>query len=516
MLALSECAAPQSQTGAGSRKLVIQLARLGDFLQTTPLLAALGRPDLLVTPAQAPLAQACRHRGKVMILDPATLEEAAESGEPGRLRLARLQGMLGPIWREPIAEIYNLNLSALCAGLAAGWPQARLHGWHWRDGKLAGESWGSFMMGMVADRRLTRLHLSDILASYAKPAGPPLERLDHRVEQAARERAANSLPPGRPLVALQLGANNDLRRWPIASFAALAQELMAQGAGVVLVGSSRERVLGRRLKRELGPAGGQVCDLMGSTDLTTLAAVLEASDLTVSADTGTLHLATAVGGRGARVLALYMGPAQAHETGPYGRGHLVLQARDQCGPCQENAPACQGQAPCRKIITPQIALKACLSLLHGSSASRAARGLDLPAGLEALAGELDGFGQRYIRLTPQPLSTGEGLAMALREAGRILLRPDYEYEHGLIAQELESEYLPPSEPARQELHVLARAADRLRLAAEAGDAAALKRVLADAPGLKALGNAAWQEKPAGLSQACRAASAVLEMSAGIK
>lgn len=518
-MALSERAAPQSQIGAGARKLVIQLARLGDFLQTTPLLAALGKPDLLVTPAQAPLAQACRHRGRVMILDPTALEDAAESGEPGRLRLARLQGMLGPIWREPIAEIYNLNLSALCASLAAGWPQARLHGWQWRDGKMAGASWSSFMMGMVADRRLTRLHLSDILASYAAPQGPPLERLDHRVEQAARERAALLLPSGRPLVALQLGANNDLRRWPIASFAALAKELLAQGVGILLVGSSRERVLGRRLKRELGPSGGQVCDLMGSTDLTTLAAVLEASDLTVSADTGTLHLATAVGGRGARggrVLALYMGPAQAHETGPYGREHLVLQARDQCGPCQENAPACQGKAPCRKIITPQIALKACLSLLQGSSASRAARGLDLPAGLEALAGELDGFGQRYIRLTPQPLSTGEGLALALREAGRILLRPDYEYEPGLIAQELESQYLPPSEPARQELQALTRATGRLRLAAEAGDAAALKRVLADAPGLKALVNAAWREKPAGLSQACRAASAVLEMSAGIK
>jgi ADP-heptose:LPS heptosyltransferase len=511
-LALSKRAASPSQESAPSERLVIQLARLGDFLQTTPLLAALGKPHVLVTPAQAPLAQACRHRGKVIILDPATVEDAAGSDEPERLRLARLQGTMRPIWQEQVSEVYNLNLSALCASVADGWPGAKQHGWHWQEGKLAGASWSSFMMGMVADRRLTRLHLTDILASYASPDGPPLERLDHEVSRTARESAASLLPSGRPLVALQLGANNDLRRWPIASYAALAKELADQGAGIILVGSSRERVLGRRLKREMGAAGEVVRDLMGYTDLLTLAAVLEASDLAISADTGTLHLATAVG---ARALALYMGPAQVHETGPYGQGHLVLQARDNCGPCQENAPVCQGKAPCRNIITPQIALQASLALLQGSSASRAARDLALPAGLEALAGELDGFGQRYSRLNPQPLNLGEGLALALREAGRMLLRPGYEFADGLISQELRAEYVPMDDSARQGLDALARAAGQLSLAVEAGDTGAVKRVMADAPGLRALAYAAENEKPAGLSQACRVASAVLRMAAEI-
>ncbi len=509
-MALSEHPSPATNRQADSRQLVIQLARLGDFLQTTPLLAALGKPDVLVTPAQAPLARACRHRGQVLILDPATLEDAAHSQDSQVLRLARLQGVLEPFWRKPITEIYNLNLSALCASLAAGWPKAKLRGWHWNDGKLSGEDWSPFMMGMVADRRLTRLHLTDILASYAEPSGPPLERLDHQVDQAARQRAAALLPPGRPLVALQLGANNDLRRWPIASFAALAQELMAQGVSIVLVGSSRERVLGRRLKREMGVSGEKVCELIGRTDLLTLAAVLEATDLTISADTGSLHLATAVG---ARVLALYMGPAQVHETGPYGHGHLVLQARDQCGPCQENAPTCQGRASCRNLIVPQAALKASLALLQGSSARRAARNLDLPDGVAALASELDRFGQRYGYLAPQPLSTGAGLALALREAGRLLLRPRHDFVISEVNQELASEYRPAMESSKQELQGLARAADQMALAVEMGDLAAVQRVLGVAPGLKALGQAASGASPAGLSQVCRAASAVLQLSA---
>jgi ADP-heptose:LPS heptosyltransferase len=512
-LALSERVASEKPAGAETRKLVIQLARLGDFLQTTPLLAALGGPDVLVTPAQAPLALACRHRGQVMILDPATLEDAARAAEPDRLRLARLEGILRPLWQEPIAEIYNLNLSALCASVAAGWPKAKQHGWRWAEGRLRGEDWSPFMMGMVADRRLTRLHLTDILASYAAPQGPPLQRLDHQVSQTARQRAAGLLPSGRPLVALQLGANNDLRRWPINSFAALAKGLMSQGASLVLVGSSRERVLGRRLKRELGQAGEAICDLMGRTDISTLAAVLEVSDLIISADTGSLHLATAVG---ARVLALYMGPAQVHETGPYGHGHLVLQARDKCGPCQESSPICQGKAPCRKLITSQAVLKASMALLQGASARRAAGDLDLPEGVEALAGELDRFGQRYRRLRPSPLTTGEGLALALREAGRLLLRPIYDFIDSQAAEELQSEYEPPAQSARQELEGLSRAAGQLAMAAEMGDRSVMEKVLRAAPGLRALGNIINGESPAGLSQACRAASAVLELSSGIR
>lgn len=508
MLALSERTPAKPKPQAGGASLVIQLARLGDFLQTTPLLAALGKPHVLVTPAQAPLALACRHRERVFIMDPATLEDAAGASESPRLRLARLGGLLEPLAGLAVGEVYNLNLSGLCAGLASLWPGAGVHGWRWQERRIAGEAWSPFLMNLVADRRLTRLHLSDILASYAAPQGPPLERLEHRVEPAARQKARELLPAGRPLAALQLGANNDLRRWPVASFALLAKGLWAQGVGLVLVGSGRERVLARRLLRELGEGGREARDLMGRTDLPTLAAVLEACDLTVSADTGSLHLATAVG---SRVLALFMGPAQVHETGPYGHGHLVLQARDQCGPCQEHAPVCQGAAPCRRLISPQEALKAALALLGGASARRAAAGLSLPPGVEALAGEMDAFGQRYRPLQARPLSLGEGLAYSLREAGRLLLRPDYDFQADQVGRELAEGYSAPSQETRRQLAGLAGAAARLAAACHNGDADAARRVMAQAPGLKPLALTAGPQAPAGLSHACRAASAVLAM-----
>ncbi len=495
-------------------RLVIQLARLGDFLQTTPLLAALKRSApqrplaVLVRPAQVPLARACSWVDQVLSLDPVLVEDAAgAAGEGARLRLARLLGLLEPVWRYPAGEVLNLNLSRLAALVARGWSGARLGGWRLEGGALVGEPWTPFLMRLVGDRRLTRLHLVDILASYGRPPHRPLDRLDHRLSPEAAARAAELLPPGDRPVVLQLGANNDLRRWPVRYFARLARGLTEAGHPVVLVGSSRERVLARRLGRELGRPAGAVCDLMGRTDLATLGGVLASAALVVSADTGTLHLATAVG---TPVLALYMGPAQAHETGPYGAGHLVLQARDHCGPCQEHNPACGGKAPCRRLITPGLALAAARGLMRGDPAPRAVAGQEIPAGVDPLEGVQDQFGQRYRHLRPRPLDTATGLALALRQAGRVLLRPEGDIP-GMeaLAGELAGEHRPAPEQHARHLAGLARAARRLAGAAAAGDTPAAERILAQAPGLSPLGVLVGPGAPPGLVSACTRAAEAL-------
>jgi hypothetical protein len=366
-------------------------------------------------------------------------------------------------------------------------------------------------MALVADRRLTRLHLCDILASYAQPEGPPLPRLSYRLGSAEKNRASQLLPPGRPRVALQLGANNDLRRWPLESFASLAKSLAGQGASLVVLGTVAERGLGQRLRQALG-ADLPLCDLMERTDLPGLAGVLAGCDLLVSADTGTLHLATALG---TPCLALYMGPAQAHETGPYGAGHLVLQARDACGPCQEHNPACGGQAPCRQLITPAAAAQAALALLGGARAAQAAAGLDLPPTVEPLEGVLDSFGQRYRQLIPRPLDSLTGLALALRQAGRILLRPAYQHDPQALASELAQEHLPPAPEQARELEYLRQGAAKLVRAASLADPRQASQVGAGWPGLRSLALLAGPQAPPRLEQACRTALACLESAAEI-
>jgi len=489
------------------QRLVIQLARLGDFLQTTPLLAALGGAAVLVAPAVAPLARASRWVRAVHLLDPDALHQAASAHEPLRLRLARLAGLVRPLGELPVREVFCLNFSPLCAALAAAWPGVRVRGWRLAEGRLAGEPWSAFLLRLMTHRPLSRLHLCDVLASYADPAGPPLSAPDYRLEDRARQQAEALLPPGRPRVALQLGATHPQRRWPLGAFAELARYLVGRGVSLVLVGSAAERPLGRRLQRR---AGVPLADLMGRTDLSTLAGVLAACELVVSSDTGTLHLATAVG---ARVLGLYMGPAQVHETGPYGSGHLVLRARESCAPCVEARPPCGGEAPCRGRITPAVAGRAAEALLSGATAQEAARGLEPPPEVEALAAEMDAFGQRYRRLRPVSLGVERALALALREAGRVIMRSAYRPDPRALAAELEGEYRPhPQED--QDLAAAARAAAVLARAAGRGDALAARRVLNQVPALQSLAGLVGPGAPPRLEAACIAAARVLELCAG--
>lgn len=499
--------------------LVVQLARLGDFLQSTPLLACLrqahpqARLVAAVSPAQAPLARACRYVDRLVILDPAALAGLAQAG-PDPASRAVLRSLLEPLWQIEPQAVYNLNHHPLSACLAASWPQARLRGWRLAGSTgLAGESWSSFVLAMVADRRLTRLHLCDIMASYADPPQPALESLDYRLDRREQQAAQGLAPDGRgPLVALQPGANNDLRRWPLESFAQLARGLLDQGARLALVGAAQEGPLARRLHQALGRPAGGVSDLMGRTSLGQLAGLLSQCDLVVSGDTGTLHLATALG---AKVLALFMGPAQVHETGPYGPGHLVLQARGDCGPCWEHAPACQGQAPCRRLLAPQLVLRAALALLRGEKAEQIGARLDLAPGTEALLGVMDSFGQSYRPLQERPLTAADALALALRQAGRLLLRSSYQAPLEQLVSDWARDFSAPDDQEAKGLEGLGRAARALAQAAAQSDAPAASRAVQQAPGLRPLAGQIGVSPTQALIRSVEAATEILALASSI-
>lgn len=436
--------------------LVLQLARLGDFLQTTPFLAALKscqyrRLQVLVQPPQARLAWASGLVDEVHVLNPRDLETAINSHDPWPLKAARLGGLLG--WLENIKPdtAYNLNFSQLAALAMARSRPAFVRGWRLDNERMAGEDWMSFIMAMAGQRKLSRMHLSDILASYADPALPPLQRLAYQVdEKGVLEARALLTKACSPLVGLQLGANHRLRRWPTSSFAALAEKLLAQGVNIALLGSQAEQGLADKFMRHLDSP--RILNLVGRTGLNNLAAVLARLDLLVSSDTGTLHLATAVG---ATCLALYMGPAQVHETGPYSSTCLTLQASMPCAPCVEANPPCSGQALCRYLLTPDMAYKAVLALLQKESLEQAVAGLPANAEVCAFAGKWDSFGLYYHALDNRELSAENALALSLREMGRVIARSRYQMDARQTRRELAS-YAPPTTRAKEQMAEMLR------------------------------------------------------------
>ena len=86
-------------------------------------------------------------------------------------------------------------------------------------------------------------------------------------------------------------------------------------------------------------------NLAGKTHLLQLAALLERCRLLVTNDTGTMHVATAVG---CPVVAVF-GSTNPVTTGPWGEGHVVVKREVLCSPCLKRI--CPTDHQCMELIT---------------------------------------------------------------------------------------------------------------------------------------------------------------------
>ena len=118
------------------------------------------------------------------------------------------------------------------------------------------------------------------------------------------------------------------KRWPARSFAAVASALVSDdAAGIVLVGSAGDVRAGTEVEESAAIAP---LNLIGRTDLPTLAGVLVSCRGLVTNDSGAMHLAAALG---IGVTAMF-GPTDERETSPLGSAPPVVLIHDVwCRPC---------------------------------------------------------------------------------------------------------------------------------------------------------------------------------------
>jgi len=120
------------------------------------------------------------------------------------------------------------------------------------------------------------------------------------------------------LVALHVGANWHLKRWPLNSFAQLADTLATRyGVQVLFLGDSGDLPLVQRI---LSKMRTKPLVATGRTTFRQLAACLSRVSLLISNDSGPLHLGLAVG---TPVVALF-GPTDPKLTGPLDGAKAVI------------------------------------------------------------------------------------------------------------------------------------------------------------------------------------------------
>jgi len=317
-----------------ARTLLIQLARLGDLVQSLPAIASLTAQyphrtlDLLCPAPLADLARLFPEVGRVLKWNGAQWHMWAESfvGEFQPSWLREVWQYLAELTTEPYKMAYVLNHHprAILAGtlLATEVQGPRLHGP--LDVELT--PWASYLRHVAQARGSNRIHLSDTfcgLCGVTPPPAPPV--LIPPSNDLPGDLAEVGISAGE-WIAVVVGAGDADRSIPVSVWTEWISLLLAHESpcAVVLVGTERDQAAALAIQDGLSPMmAGRLWDATGRTTLVQLATVLKRCHWAVGADTGPLHLATAVG---TRVMGFYFSRARVHETGPYGQDHWVWQA----------------------------------------------------------------------------------------------------------------------------------------------------------------------------------------------
>lgn len=324
----------QHDEEATARTLLIQLARLGDLVQSLPVIASLAARyphrslDLLCPSPLADLARLFHGVGQVLLWNGAQWHAWAESfvGEFQPSWLREVEQYLAGLTTEPYKMAYVLNHHprAILAGTLLA---TEVQGPHLRgplDEELS--PWASYLRHVAHTRGSNRIHLADTfcgLCGVTPPPAPPvlIPPSCHLPNDLAE--IGNSTGQW---IAVVVGAGDADRSVPVAVWIEWISTLLAHESpcAVVLVGTERDQTTALAIQDGLSPMNaGRLWDATGRTTLSQLATLLKRCHWTVGADTGPLHLATAVG---TQAMGFYFSRARVHETGPYGHGHWAWQA----------------------------------------------------------------------------------------------------------------------------------------------------------------------------------------------
>ncbi len=123
--------------------------------------------------------------------------------------------------------------------------------------------------------------------------------------------------------------NSEAKRWPATHFAGLADLLIENlAAQVVFAGAPRESELIEDIIYMMRSQGA--VNLAGRADLIESMSVMNLSEIVISNDTGSAHLAVAAS---TRVLTIF-GPTSPRATAPYGPRAHIIHGEAPCAPCR--------------------------------------------------------------------------------------------------------------------------------------------------------------------------------------
>lgn len=344
--------------------LVVAITRMGDMLQASPTLAGLKEqhPDAKITVLiEKNFSSICDGLPGIDVVYPIDLslvvQSLAREGEGIVDAYKYFNDVLSDLKEKKFDRCINMASSAYTAVLLKLLNVKDNRGWNSDDEgfRLIENPWAMLFAAFVyhSNRDFNSINLVDILRASSGVSQHP-RSLKYNVTAEAQKSIetfleSKSVQLGNgPLIALQAGASQGKRQWLPSKFGYLAKLLIEEcGATVVLTGTKSEKEISDAIMKHY--SNEKLISAVGETNLNELAALLRVSDILVTGDTGTMHLAVAVG---TPVVALFLASALAYETGPYSDGNFILQPQIHCNPCNPNLPC--SRPDCHDQISPEL------------------------------------------------------------------------------------------------------------------------------------------------------------------
>jgi len=207
--------------------------------------------------------------------------------------------------------------------------------------KLAGVKW-TWGYAVSTTRLFSRAQVNDLihpqetqrLLDLLMLGGVPPVPVDFRLPISDSDRLTvaklgviSSLGRARKPLGINPGAKRPANRWPIDRFADIAKQWTEQGGYVVIFGGEQDRALGETIS---AASNGRALNLCGRTSLLQSAEALRHCGALLTNDTGTMHLAAAVGTPSVVAFSArdFLGKWQ-----PWGDDNLVVRRDVPCSPC---------------------------------------------------------------------------------------------------------------------------------------------------------------------------------------
>ena len=331
---------------------------LGDAVLALPAMAALERQfpkaECIVA---APPSTAAVYREQTNLRSTQVLELPANRKQ-ARAELARAQADVAVLFPNSFRSAWELRRSGIrerwgfsTAGRgvlltrSARVPKGRVH---------QSDYYRELVRGLGFDARANELPKMSASAASRARATALLER--------------HKIPAGTPLVAFLPGAAyGQAKQYPPARIAEVISRLVSEReVACVMLGAAHDVDAARAIESDVRAraphAMPRLIDLVGKTDLGSLAGMLAQSAVCVSNDSGGMHVASALG----RPVVAIFGPTQEWATRPAGDHDLLLEPVF-CRPCMLRD--CPIDHRCMKRITVDRVFDAVAARLTSSATS---------------------------------------------------------------------------------------------------------------------------------------------------